>query len=114
MILSGLASLCLSFVIWKTYNPKSLLFFVTGLMLAEVFLRLRWRLHINCRTCGFDPVLYKKNPEQAAENVKAFLVKRQAEPGYLLRKPLDLPPRPPSQTKPNKLGPSSKSLSTRI
>lgn len=110
VFLSALMSVCLSYIIWKTYNPKSLLLFVTGLMLAEVFVRLRWRLHIACRACGFDPVIYSKNPEQAAESVKAFLIKRKAEPGYLLRKPLDLPTRPPEKTKP----PEAKSLSTRI
>lgn len=113
VFLSALMSVCLSFIIWKTYNPKSLLLFVTGLMLAEVFVRIRWRLHIACRACGFDPVVYSKNPQAAAESVKAFLKRRQEDPSYLLKKPLDLPSRPPEKTKSVK-GPESKSLSTRI
>lgn len=114
VVLSALASVCISYVIWKTYNPKSLLFFVTGLMMAEVFLRLRWRLHVSCRACGFDPVIYSKSPEQAAENVKAFLIKRKSDPGYLLRKPLDLPSRPFEKPKAPNPSTNSKSLSTRI
>ena len=108
-ILSFLTSICMSFLIWKEYNPKSLMFFVVALMLSEVFLRLRWRLHIACRACGFDAITYAKNPAEAAETVKNFLIERKNDPQYLLKKPLNLPTR-----KPSKVDRSSKSLSTHI
>lgn len=107
VLLSVAASICLSFIIWGEYNPKSLLFFVVGLMLAEVFSRLRWRMHLICKACGFDPVIYKNNPEKAAELVREFLKKRAEDPASLLKKPLDLPKRAPSSPKEDR-----KSLST--
>jgi hypothetical protein len=117
MFLSFLTSVCISFLIWKEYNPKSLMFFVAALMLSEVFLRLRWRLHIACRACGFDAITYAKDPALAAETVKNFLMQRKNDPQYLLKKPLNLPTRKPTQD-PSLLGKStehsSKSLSTRI
>lgn len=117
MILSFLTSVCISFLIWKEYNPKSLMFFVAALMLSEVFLRLRWRLHIACRACGFDAITYAKDPALAAETVKNFLIQRKNDPQYLLKKPLNLPTRKPTkdpslQSKSSEH--SSKSLSTRI
>ncbi len=117
VILSFLTSVCISFLIWKEYNPKSLMFFVVALMLSEVFLRLRWRLHIACRACGFDAITYAKDPSLAAETVKSFLIQRKNDPQYLLKKPLNLPTRKPT---PDAIKPtgstihSSKSLSTRI
>jgi hypothetical protein len=95
VFLSAAASGCLSFIVWREYDPKSILFFVVGLMLAEVFCRLRWRMHLTCQSCGFDPVIYKKDPNRAAELVKIFLRNRESDPRFLLKKPLNLPKRPP-------------------
>ena len=97
---SFLFSLATSFIIWRDWNPKSLLFFVVALMVSEVFVKIRWRMHMTCRECGFDPVLYMKKPQQAAEQVKNFLDRRARDPAYLLRRPLSLPVRrsPPPKT----------------
>lgn len=105
VFLSAIASVCLSFIVWQEYNPKSLLFFVVGLMLAEVFCRLRWRMHLACKACGFDPVIYRREPARAAELVKVHLKNRESDPQFLLKKPLDLPKRPNVERK---------TLSTRI
>ncbi len=94
---SFLASLAYSFIIWQDYDPRSLLFFVVALMTAEVFVKIRWRIHIRCRNCGFDPVLYIRNSETAAEVVKDFLKRRQEDPHFLLKPPLNLPTRPPDE-----------------
>jgi hypothetical protein len=93
--MAGAFSICLSYVFWGQYNPKSLLFAVISVMIAEVFCRLRWRMHLVCRECGFDPVIYKNNPQQAAELVKAFLQRRSEDPQFLLKKPLNLPKKAP-------------------
>lgn len=117
MVLSFLMSVCISYLIWKEYNPKSLMFFVAGLMLSEVFLRIRWRLHIACRACGFDAITYTKDPNLAAENVKNFLIQRNNDPQSLLKKPLNLPTRKPIKEPSNPIRStdhSPKSLSTRI
>ena len=91
---SFLFSCAASFVVWRTWDPKSLLFFVVALMFAEAFLKIRWRVHMTCRNCGFDPVIYVKNPEKAANLVKEFLDRRAQDPAFLLKRPLNLPPRP--------------------
>lgn len=94
---SFLLSLAFSFIIWREYNPKSLMFAVVAMMGAEVFVRLRWRMHIVCRNCGFDPVLYVKDPNKAASLVRDFLDRRKIDPEFLLRPPLNLPARPAPQ-----------------
>jgi hypothetical protein len=90
---SFLFSCAVSFFIWRTWDPKSLLFFVISMMGAEAFLKTRWRVHMACRNCGFDPVIYVKSPQKAAELVKDFLDRRAKDPAYLLKKPLNLPTR---------------------
>lgn len=110
---SFLLSLAFSFLIWREYNPKSLLFFVVAVMLAEVFVKIRWRLHMTCRACGFDPVLYVKAPERAAEKVRDFLDRRKEDPDFLLKKPLNLPARPAPQDDTKKLS-SGKRVSRSI
>lgn len=91
---SLLLSVAVSFIIWREYNPKSLIFGVVAMMTAEIFVRIRWRIHIVCRNCGFDPVLYVKDPNKAAGLVRDFLDRRKNDPEFLLRPPLNLPPRP--------------------
>lgn len=38
-----------------------------------------------CDICGFDPVLYKRSPQRAADLVKIFLEKRKTDPQMLLK-----------------------------
>ena len=108
-LMAGAFSVCLSFAIWGVYNPKSLIFAVVSVMIAEVFCRLRWRMHLVCKACGFDPVIYKNNPNQAAELVKAFLKRRAEDPQFLLKKPLNLPKKAAESSKVER-----KSLSTSV
>lgn len=66
-------------------------------MLAEAFIKIRWRIHMVCRNCGFDPVIYVKDPNKAAHLVKEFLDRRAQDPAFLLRDPLNLPKRKPGE-----------------
>ena len=50
-----------------------------------IFVRVRWRNSVKCPHCGFDPIVYKSNPEKAAQITKAFLEKRKRDPTYLLK-----------------------------
>lgn len=59
-----------------------------------------------CRSCGFDPVIYVKNPQKAAQLVREFLDRRSQEPTALLRRPLNLPKR--ARTEETKSGVSVK------
>ncbi len=63
-------------------------------MIAEAFIKIRWRVHMVCRSCGFDPVVYVKNPKKAAEMVTEYMDRRALDPIALLRRPLNLPTRP--------------------
>jgi hypothetical protein len=96
---SALASLVMMFALWQQYDPRVLIVFVICLAVSEVFVKIRWRLSVVCRSCGFDPVLYLKHPEQAANKVKEQLDLRRQDPQYLLAKPLNLPAIPADKAK---------------
>lgn len=91
LIASALASIVVMFALWQEYDPRVIVVWVIGLAISEVFIKIRWRLSVVCRQCGFDPVLYLKQPEVAAQKVKEQLELRRQDPKYLLAKPLNLP-----------------------
>jgi hypothetical protein len=78
-------------VIWQTFDARVIFIFVSYLALAEVFIQLRWRIHMVCKHCGFDPVLYLKDQAKASEKVLSHLQRRKEDPAFLLAKPLNLP-----------------------
>ncbi|MDG0817461.1 hypothetical protein NWE73_13850 [Bdellovibrio sp. PAP01] len=88
---SLMASVVLMFAIWQEFDPRAIIVFVICLAISEVFVQIRWRLAVVCRTCGFDPILYVKDPEAASAKVKLQLDLRKQDPKYLLAKPLNLP-----------------------
>lgn len=88
--LAAAASFLLGFIVWQDIDPRVLMFFAFGLGFAELFIQVRWRLSISCPHCGFDPVLYKRNKDLAAERVKAFLELRREDPMSAFS-PLNLP-----------------------
>lgn len=96
---SAMASVVVMFAIWQHYDPRVMIVFVVCLALSEVFVKIRWRLSVVCRQCGFDPILYLKQPELAAQKVKEQLDLRKQDPKYLLAKPLNLPAIPAEKAK---------------
>ena len=76
---------------WQGWDPRSIIFFVVILAVSEFLIQLRWRTSLLCRACGFDPVLYVKEPQKAAAKVKMHLDKRKEDPKYLMTRPLNLP-----------------------
>jgi hypothetical protein len=88
---SALAAVVVMFAIWQQYDPRVMIVFVVCAAISEVFVKIRWRLSVVCRQCGFDPVLYLKQPETAAQKVKTQLDLRKQDPKYLLSRPLNLP-----------------------
>jgi hypothetical protein len=91
IVASIFASLIFMLVMWRGFDPRVCIAVVVCLGIAEVFVKIRWRLSVVCRQCGFDPVLYKKDPSEAALKVRAQLEVRRQDPRYLLVKPLILP-----------------------
>ncbi len=69
---------------WQEVNPKAIAIFVAIVMAMEVVIQLRYRLNLTCQYCGFDPVLYKKDPEAAAKTVKAHMERLRGDPDFLL------------------------------
>lgn len=88
-----------SFIGWGEFHWASLLVFLLGTLWTEFMFQFRWRQSIKCKSCGFDPMIYKRNPEEAAQIVKAFLDNRKIDPSFML-KPQPQLPKPRSQKDP--------------
>ncbi|QDK37413.1 hypothetical protein [Bdellovibrio sp. NC01] len=99
VVASAMAAIVLMFAIWQEFDPRAIIAFVVCLAISETFVQIRWRLSVVCRTCGFDPILYTKDPEAAATKVRAQLDMRKEDPKYLLAKPLNLPAIPAAKAK---------------
>jgi len=81
----------ITYAVYKSLDPRGLFFIAILLIVAEAFAQTKWRASMLCRNCGFDPVVYVRNPEQAGLKIKAFLDKRAESPAHLLRLPVSLP-----------------------
>ena len=80
-----------TFAVFKSFDPRGLFFVGLLLVLGEAFSQLKWRTSMVCRNCGFDPVIYVRNPDQAGLKIRAFLEKRSEDPEFLLRPPIQRP-----------------------
>ena len=91
----------------KSLDIRGILIVGVLLILGETFSQFKWRLSMICRNCGFDPVIYVRNPEQAGLKIKAFLDKRSESPEHLLRLPVIMPSK-------KEITPKGKNLSLKI
>jgi hypothetical protein len=74
---------------WGVPDPRGLVIFCVFIVGAEVFVYSRWRASMICKLCGFDPLIYKRSPEQAAQKVRQFFDERQQDPKFQMsRSPL--------------------------
>ena len=99
IISSVLGSGVLMWVLWGQPDARVFVVFVCLLAIAEVLVQIRWRMSVVCRVCGFDPVLYVKEPAQAVRLVKEALDRRRQSPASLLANPLNLPSLSPERAK---------------
>lgn len=81
-----LVSAAITYAMWGGPDPRGVLVFVTFILTGEIFIYLRWRAAIVCRLCGFDPVVYKKSPEKAAQLVNQFFREQAENPSFWLSK----------------------------
>ncbi len=81
----------ITYVFYKSFDPRGLMFVGLLLLTGEIFCQVKWRASMLCKNCGFDPVLYVRNPEDAGLKIKAFLEKRPYSVDHLLRPPIVLP-----------------------
>lgn len=88
-------SVLLTYTIWHAFDIRGLA--ISGLLLivGELFSQIKWRQSMICTNCGFDVVLYKRNPDQAALKVKDFIALRSQRPEFLLKPALRLPKQKP-------------------
>lgn len=84
----------LTFTVFKSFDPRGLAIVGTLLIIGELFSQTKWRTAMICRNCGFDPVVYVRDPEQAGLKIKAFLERRSESPEHLLKPPVVLPKKP--------------------
>ncbi len=85
ILIFGSIGAIVSFLIWRDFHWAGPVIFSVLATVTELLHRMRWRQSIKCRHCGFDPVIYRANPELAASTVKAFLEQRKNDPLYLLK-----------------------------
>jgi hypothetical protein len=89
----SLLSLLMTSVIFEHLDPRGLIILISMVSICEFFFRLRWRYSTICNNCGFDPVVYVKDPDLAAEKVRKFMEERKDNPDFLLKPTINLPPR---------------------
>lgn len=73
VLMCAFLTLLIGQVVWQEVNPKMTVVFIIFVCLSEVFVRLRWRMGLSCPHCGFDPVIYKTDQQEAVRRVKAHL-----------------------------------------
>lgn len=91
IFLSLLFSLVVMVISWQEVDARACIVFLLGLIIAEMFIQIRWRVSIVCKNCGFDPVLYTQNTSQAADRVQEHLDLRKQDPDHCFKPPLNLP-----------------------
>ncbi|MBC7464958.1 MAG: hypothetical protein H7256_03110 [Bdellovibrio sp.] len=84
-------SVLITHVVYKSFDPRGLAIVGLFLLVGEIFTQVKWRASMTCQNCGFDPVLYVKDQEQAGLKIKAFLERRADSPAHLLRPAIKLP-----------------------
>jgi hypothetical protein len=77
-------SMIATYTVWQEFHWSGVAIVAVLATFTELAYRLRWRQMIKCSSCGFDPFIYKKSPDEAARLVKEFIAKRQEDPAYLL------------------------------
>ncbi len=74
---------------WGEPDPRALMLFCLTIVGSEILIYMRWRSSLICSLCGFDPVVYKRSPQDAARMVRAFFAEKQDNPDFwLTRSPL--------------------------
>ncbi len=91
VILAAVGSVLFGWLLWQSFDPRAFMFFGFGLGVAEIFVILRRRFSIACPKCGFDSLLYRKNPQAAVARVKAFRKERFADPLWIFSPPVQPP-----------------------
>lgn len=71
-------------ILWQQPDPRVFMVFVICVAVSEIFVQIRWRVSIACPHCGFNPVLYLKDPDRAAARVSEFYEMKKQDPAFFL------------------------------
>ena len=89
ILMTLFGSMVFGSLLWRPFDPRTLVLFSLFIGAGEVFVYLRWRVGVVCRYCGFDPVLYKTSPSRARDKVKEFYETQMNNPKFMFsRSPL--------------------------
>ncbi len=87
----SLLSVVLTYALFRDLDVRGLSILSMLLILGEIFQQTKWRTSMICRNCGFDPVMYIKDPNAAGLKIKAFLDRRKDSPESLLKPAVLMP-----------------------
>lgn len=79
-------TMSMMWIFFQDWDFRALVIFAAVMGLAEVFVMLRWRFSIVCRSCGFDPVLYLRDRNLAAQRVKLYMEVQSKDPYFAFTK----------------------------
>jgi hypothetical protein len=89
VLAASFLAMAITFSQWGQPDPRGAVIFAVFIAIAEVFVYSRWRASMVCKLCGFDPLVYKRSPEQAASKVRQFYDEKQQDPRFQMsRSPL--------------------------
>lgn len=88
VILCTFAGLLVLSPIVDAIDPRGIAIGAIFIGVAEMFVGLRHRISLKCPRCGFDPIIYRKSQEQAAEIVRRHIARRGLNPAHLLSDPV--------------------------
>ncbi len=88
-----IGALALNYIFSHTVEPITFVIFVANMFVIELALQVRWRMSLICHECGFDPVIYKRNPDVACQMVKAKIEQRKGDHIKTIFFPLSIPSR---------------------
>lgn len=100
-------AMALNFIFRHQVDPIVFVIFIANLFVIELALQVRWRMSLICHECGFDPVIYKRNPAAACEMVKAKMDLRKTNAIKTTFFPLELPKRRETEAESRMRAPSS-------
>lgn len=83
----------INYIFTHSIDFRVLVIFIAMLFIFELALQVRWRMSLICHECGFDPVIYKRNPELMSQMVKTKTDTRKLDPVKSLFFPLSIPKR---------------------
>lgn len=93
MTVAFICALAINFIFTQSIDFRVFVIFIANLFVIEMAIQIRWRMSLICHECGFDPIIYKRNPELACQMVKLKTDVRKLNPVKTLFFPLLIPKR---------------------